>query len=123
MSVEPILHPSVLLGPVLQSPELLQPVLKLDPPVFLKMLVFLEELLQPVLKLEPPVFLKMLVFLKLVLLKLVLFPLVHGGQRHLLVKSKSSEKCSVDIDCLPAYTVQSVSFSVTCDVWHTVLFW
>ncbi|CAD6268499.1 unnamed protein product [Miscanthus lutarioriparius] len=76
----------MLLGPVLQSPELLQPVLKLEPPVFLKMLVFLEELLQSVLKLEPPVFLKMLVFLKLVLLKLVLFPLVHGGQRHLLVK-------------------------------------
>ena len=101
MSVEPILHPSVLLGHVLQSPELLQPVLKL----------------------EPPVFLKMLVFLKIVLLKLVLFLLVHGGQRHLLVKGKSSEKCSVDIDCLPAYAVQSVSFSVTSDVWHTVLFW
>jgi len=63
------------------------------------------------------------VFLELVLLKLVLFPLVHGGQRHLLVKGKSSEKCSVDIDCLPAYAVQSVSFSVTSDVWHTMLFW
>jgi hypothetical protein len=63
--LEPVLHPSMLLGPVVRSSDLLEPVLKLEPPVFLKMLV---------------------------LAKLVLLPLVDGGQRHLLVKGKSSEK-------------------------------
>jgi hypothetical protein len=63
--LEPILHPSVLLGPVVRLPDLLEPVLKLEPPVFLKMLVLVE---------------------------LVLLPLVDGGQRHLLVKGKFSEK-------------------------------
>lgn len=72
MSVEPILNPSVPLGHVLRFLELLQPMLKLEPPMFLKILVFLEpeEMLHPVLK---------------------LFPLIHGGQRHLLMMGKSSE--------------------------------
>jgi len=67
VSLEPSLHLSMLLGPVLRSPELLQPELRLEPSVFLKMLVFLE---------------------------LVLPPLVDGGQCHLLVKGKSSVKDS-----------------------------
>lgn len=42
-ALEPILHLSVPLGPVVWSPELLEPVLKLEPSVFLKpMLVFVE---------------------------------------------------------------------------------
>ena len=66
-ALEPILHLSVPLGPVVRSPELLEPVLKL---------------------LEPSVFLKpMLVFVELVVLLSV-----DGGQRRLLQKGKSSKK-------------------------------
>ncbi|KAF0913639.1 hypothetical protein E2562_023744 [Oryza meyeriana var. granulata] len=46
------------------------------------------------LKLEPPVFLKMLVFLALVLLELVLLPLVDGGQHHLLAKGYTHQEGS-----------------------------
>ena len=65
-ALEPILHLSVPLGPVVRSSELLEPVLKLEPSVFLKpMLVFVE---------------------------LVVLLSVDGGQRHLLQKGKSSKK-------------------------------
>ena len=65
-ALEPILHLSVPLGPVVRSPELLEPVLKLEPSVFLKpMLVFVE---------------------------LVVLLSVDGGQRHLLQKGKSSKR-------------------------------
>ena len=48
-ALEPILHLSVPLGPVVRSPELLEPVLKLEPSVFLKpMLVFVELVVSPV---------------------------------------------------------------------------
>ena len=65
-ALEPILHLSVLLGPVVWSPELLEPVLKLEPSVFLKPM--------------------------LVLVELVVLLSVDGGQRHLLQKGKSSKK-------------------------------
>ena len=65
-ALEPILHLSVPLGPVVRSPELLEPILKLEPSVFLK---------------------PMLVFVELVVLLSVV-----GGQRHLLQKGKSSKK-------------------------------
>ena len=58
--LEPVLHPlhpSMLLGHVVRSPDLLESTLKLEASVFLKLLVFFE---------------------------LVLLPLVDGGQRHLL---------------------------------------
>jgi hypothetical protein len=59
-----ILHLSVLLGPVVRPPELLESMIKLGPSVFHKfMLVFIE---------------------------LVLLPLVDGGQNHLLLKGKFS---------------------------------
>ena len=51
----------MVLGSMLRSPVLQQPVLKLEPLAFLKMLVFLEQ---------------------------VLHPLVDGGQCHLLAKGK-----------------------------------
>jgi len=65
-ALEPILHLSVPLGPVVRSLELLEPVVKLEPSVFLKpMLVFVE---------------------------LVVLLSVDGGQHHLLQKGKSSKK-------------------------------
>jgi len=59
-ALEPILHLSVPLGPMVRSPELPEPVLKLEPSVFLKPM--------------------------LVLVELVVLLSVDGGQRHLLQK-------------------------------------
>jgi hypothetical protein len=79
--LEPVLHPlhpSMLLGHVVRSPDLLESTLKLEASVFLKMLVFFE---------------------------LVFLLLVDGGQRHLL-PGKFQRSGFVDYRCFFAQSIE-----------------
>ncbi|KAF0891469.1 hypothetical protein E2562_009883 [Oryza meyeriana var. granulata] len=94
----------VFLEPILHPPVLLQPVLKLEPPELLRLVLRLEtpelplEMLLTMLRLEPPEWLNMLVFLGLVLLELVVLPLVLPIWRSSMSPAQQTDDIVDDVD-------------------------